>query len=70
MASEIPALPGTYLLLIELTIATDVKLSNKLRASPFPAILLHRVGVHMDREEFGKLELPDICDEPKCNDGT
>ena len=41
MASEIPALPGAYLLLIELTIATDVKLSNKLRASPFPGRYLY-----------------------------
>ncbi len=41
MASEIPALPGAYLLLIELTKVTDVQLSNKGSASLVPGRYLY-----------------------------
>ena len=41
MASEIPTQPGAYLLLIELTKVTDVKLSNKRRASLVPGRYLY-----------------------------
>ena len=41
MASEIPPLPGAYLLLIELTKVTDVQLSNKGSASLVPGRYLY-----------------------------
>ncbi len=41
MASQIPAHRGAYLLLIELTKATDVRLSNKRRASLVPGHYLY-----------------------------
>ena len=41
MASQIPAQLGAYLLLIELTKVTDVKLSNKRRASLVPGRYLY-----------------------------
>jgi len=41
MASQIPAQPGAYLLLIELTKVTDVRLANRRSASLLPGCYLY-----------------------------
>jgi Uri superfamily endonuclease len=64
MASQIPAEPGAYLLLIELTKATDVRLANRRSASLLPGCYLYagsaygsgglkaRVARHMRRAKL------------------
>jgi len=67
MASQIPVLPGAYLLLIELTKASDVKLSNVWSASLVPGRYFYASSAY--GPEGSKPESLDICDELKCNDG-